>query len=191
MNQEQPRSLNDRLNALEGAMGIDHNLPSRTFIDKLTGKGKPPKEINLPNKVTRGWKKKVKKGYILCLYLRGNGQIEPYWCPTKDGLFYVKPKGEKDGLEHAFGGEFLFNLYNKIPTVIQFEETLKPLSHKRYVEEAQKEGDVSSSQRVIIQAMKKAELEGKKSKFNAMWLLIGLAVIIALYLLNKMINKPA
>lgn len=175
--------------ALEGAMGLDNKAPNRTFIDRLSGKNKPPKEIKIP-KATGGWKKKVKKGYILAFYLRANGQVEPYWCPTSDNMYYVKPKGNKDGLWHWYSGEYLFR-YHQIPCVFQFEETLTPISHKEYIEKASKDGDLSNSERILVQAMKKSELEGKKSKFNAMWLLIGLAIIVALFLLNKVINKPA
>ncbi len=169
---------------------IKENIPppKRSFIDKLTGKKSMEKTYKLPKKLTVGSKSKLKKNYALIFLIGNNGCLNPYFEPIINGMVYVR----QNGTYHLANAEYMlkYTQGNKqFPALLLPEWSLEPFSPSEHHQQTEKEGKSSLPQKVIINAMKMAQLKpagmGMQGK-TLLWVLA--AVVGALYLISQMIN---
>lgn len=198
-NDEKPKGLGSRMDGVEDKLEDIHkyfNAPQRTLMDKLTGKKKVGKEYKLPNKIRAVGKKKIKENYVLLIYVRTNGNIEMGFAPINNDLVYVK----QTGLYHAANAKYIMR-YQKYPAMIVLEYSLipinseeqkftsEPLNLEEHYIEAEKKGEISFPQKVVIAATKAAQM-GSPMQFQGKTLLwIGIIAIVLLYLLSTMLNN--
>lgn len=179
-------TISERLQRLEDVTGVEHRgeEPKQSFMDKLKGTKRLDKDYKPPRKVRAGWKGKVKKNYAVVMYVRTNGGFDYQWCPIVDSMIYIK----QTGLYHGADTESIF-WYKGIPFLLVFEGATEPLSYAKYLSYWNNKGDNTNSQKVIIRMLKKAELDMKKGGINGKWLLIGIGIIAALFILYRLLNK--
>jgi len=163
---------------------LDETPPKRTFSDKLTGKNKPKKEFKLAGRIRAGWKSKLKKNYVLVFRVRTNGEVVINFAPINNEMVYIQDAGTY----HIANTEFLLR-YKNFPAIILPEWSLKPLSLSEHFKGTVTKQESSLPQKVIINAMKMAQLKpsGAMAGKTILWVLVGACGV--LYLISQLLGK--
>lgn len=182
------KSLKEKVNEMYDSYNVGYKEPpKRNLFDKLTGKNKPEKKFKLKGKVRRGFKRRVKKNYVLVFYLRTNGTIQPYFAPVSNDMVYIK----ETGLYHEISAKYVMR-YDKYPCVILPEWSLNPFeffSPMKHYEATELESRKALPQKAIINAMKLAQLEVKNPIKGRALLFIIAGLAIAGYILYQFVMK--
>ena len=163
---------------------LDETPPKRSFSDKLIGKNKPKKEFKLGAKIKAGWKSKLKKNYVLVFRVRTNGEVIIHFAPINNEMVYIQDVGTY----HLANTEFILR-YKNFPAMILPEWSLKPLSLSEHFKKTVEEGAVALPEKVIINAMKMAQLKPASSIPGKTILWILVAGVAVLYLISQMLGK--
>lgn len=163
---------------------LDTTPPKRSFTDKLTGKNKPSKEFKLGAKITTGWKTKLKKNYVLVFRIRSNGTLVINFAPINNDMIYIQDAGTY----HISNIKYMLR-YKNYPAMILPEWSLKPFSPAEHFKETEEKEELALPQKVIINAMKMAQLKpsGAMAGKTILWVLI--AGVVVLYLISQIIGK--
>jgi len=170
---------------------LDEVPPKRSFADKLTGKNKPKKEFKLGRRITAGWKTKLKKNYVLVFRIRTNGTMIIHFAPINNDMIYIQDAGTY----HISNIKYLLR-YKNYPAMILPEWSLKPyvppkaFSPREHFKETEDKEELALPQKVIINAMKMAQLKapsGIMTGKTILWILVVGGFV--LYLLSKIIGK--
>ncbi len=171
------------------------NAPQRTWKDILLGKKKVGKEYKLPRKIRVVGKKKVKQNYVLLFYVRTNGNLEIEFAPINNDLVYVR----QTGIYHAANAKYVMR-YQKYPVMIVLEWSLlplnseeehmksRPLDLEEHYKKAEERGEISFPEKVVIAATKAAQMGSPIQFQQKTWVIIGIIVVVALYLLSTIIG---
>jgi len=182
-------SIKERLDRLEEMERLikekqkKESIPKRNLGDRLFGKKRLGKTWKLPKKITAGGKKKEKQNYAIVFYIRTNGYLDIYYAPIVNDMIYIK----ETGIYHAATAEYILR-HSKYPVLIQPEDSLEPFSLKKHSKEIIEEGKISFPQKVIINAMKTAQLGTPNKMMGKTWLWILIGAIVILYLLSQVIG---
>ena len=169
---------------------LDETPPKRTFADKLKGKNKPKKEFRLAGRIKAGWKSKLKKNYVLVFRVRTNGEMVIHFAPINNDMVYV----QDIGTYHLANTKYMLR-YKNFPAMILPEWSLDPygkpipFDSAKHYEEAEGKGAIATYQKVIINAMKMAQLKPASSIPGKTILWILVAAVAVLYLISQMIGK--
>jgi hypothetical protein len=183
--EEKELSINDKTSEIyKFIKKLDETPPKRSFKDIVTGKNKPKKTFKLSYKIRAGWKTKLKKNYVLVLRVRTNGELVIHFAPINNEMIYVQDAGTY----HVSNAEYMLR-YGKYPAIILPEWSLKPFSPSEHFKKTEQEGAEALHQRVIIKAMKMADIkqQGMMKGKTLLWVLIlGVA---ALYIISQILGK--
>jgi len=153
-------------------------------LDKLTElleekEDKKEKKFKLGFSKRIGEKQKIKSNHVLVVLIRTNGKVIIKYLPVKDNMIYLR---END--TYHFTPSNYIGYYKQYPVVVLPEWLLEPISRKEMTEE----GNDALPQKVVINAMKLAQIKPKSALAGKamIWLVIG--GIIALYLMYNMVT---
>ena len=138
------------------------------------------KKFKLPFGVMVGSKNKIKKNNVLVFSISSNGSIDIKFVPVINEMIYL-PNHQ---LYHLASADYMLR-YKKYPVIIQPEWSLIPFSPKDHLEKTEKNKEISLPQKVIINAVKLAQLKLKTPLGGKaiLWVIIGIVGI--LYLISK------
>ncbi len=158
--------------------------PKRSVKDILTGKNKPVKNFKLSKKFTAGFRGKTKKNYILVFYVKTNLNLSIHYSPIENNMVWIR----ETGLYHEITPKYILR-YDKHPAVIIPEWCLYPFSPSGHYEDADEKGGLAGPQKVIINAMKMAQLPGKGIGLPGKTLFyIVIGIVVILYLVSQIIE---
>jgi len=183
--EEQGKSLKEKTDEIyKFIKKIEDVPPKRGFVDVLTGKNKTKKEFKIGKRITAGWKSKLKKNYVLVFRVRTNGEMVIHFAPVNNEMVFIQDAGTY----HVANTEFILR-YKNFPAMILPEWSLKPLSLSEHFKGTVEKQEASLPQRVIINAMKMAQLKpaGAMAGKTILWILI--AGVAVLYLISQIIGK--
>lgn len=150
------------------------------LIDMMEDKEtkKKEKKIKFPKVSIR----KLKKNYLIVFLLKTNRQIEPKVLKIEDGMVYLKD----NETFHLATTDYIYR-YKNYPAVILPEWDLKPISFDELMGKAIDEKRLALPQKIIIQAMKQAQLQQKKKGSNVIWIILIVIAVVAggYFLLNR------
>jgi len=168
--------------------------------------GKQPKKLSLIEKIDKidkvldlkkledehkkrfklPWNKKLSKGnilknYIIVFLLKSNLQLVIKKVQITDNMIFLK----ETGTYHSVKADDIF-IYDKFPAIILPEWSLEPISAEFLQSKVVERKSWAYPQKVVIQAMKKAEEKPKGIGGNFLiWAILGIA---ALYLLSQVLG---
>jgi len=144
---------------------------------------KKSKKFKLPFGVRLGSKSKVRKNNVLVFSISSNGNVDIKFVPIINEMIYL-PNHQ---LYHLASADYMLR-YKKYPVIIQPEWSLIPFSPKDHLEKTEKNKEISLPQKVIINAVKLAQLKIKTPLGGKaiLWVVIGIVAI--LYLISKLMG---
>lgn len=155
-------------------------------IEEVIDSGNNKKKKEKVVKFKRISNAKLKNNYVLVILLKTNKQVEARVLPIKDNLIYLKD----NETFHIASTDFVMR-YKKLPMIILPEWDLKPLSVDELMGKAIQDKSLAFPQKIIIQAMKQAQLMPKK-KGISVGLVIGIILAIAgVVVISQLIKKKA
>jgi hypothetical protein len=167
-----------------GSGGITRKLDSIVDqLNKITEEKKAKeKKIKFP-KVSKG---KLKKNYVIVILLRTNKQIDMRVLPIQDNMVYLKD----NETFHIATTDYVMR-YKNYPVIILGEWDLQPISPDELMNKTISEKRLALPQKIIIQAMKQAQLSGKKKGINIGIILIVIGAIAAVVVVANLLKKKA
>lgn len=124
---------------------------------------------------------KLRKNYVIVILLKTNKQIDVTALPIEDGMIYLK----QNKTFHLATTDVVLR-YKNYPVIILPEWDLQPLSVDELMGKAIEQNRLALPQKIIIQAMKQAQLQPKK-KLNIGIILIIIGIIaVGFFLLSKL-----
>ena len=152
------------------------------FSEYSEKESKKNKKFKLPLKITMG-KGKLKKNYILILFLQTNGNCIFKFEKIEDNTVKI------NDIYYDASADYIMR-YKKFPLLIIPEWNIKPIRQpdgrivnapapfesKENMEEATKKGSLSATEKVILTAIK-LDLIKPKMKFNIGMILLVLALL--------------
>ena len=162
---EKEKTLNEKVDELRKAL----------IVSKKDG---IKKKFSLPWSI-RGAKGKLKRDYIIVLLLKTNGACDFKMLPIEDNTVKVGEVYYETTSKHILR-------YKRYPLIILPEWNISPLTHEiepfdpdKNMEDATKEGKLSSAEKFILHAIK-MDLVKTKMKINITVVLIIIGAIIGL-----------
>jgi len=123
-------------------------------------------------------KKKVEKGWSQIIIIRNNRQLEFTKAQVKDGIAII------DGFPRiTTAAHTLF--YNKKPTYIIPEWSLKPFSAEENLDTMEKEKMNIAGRRAILATLETEKIKPKKDLGSIIWVVVIVAIVGAGYYLGK------
>jgi hypothetical protein len=171
--------------AEEQTTGIIGKLDSmQNQINAISGIDKN-KKIK-PVKIPKLSKSKEKANWVVVGKIQTNGVLTLKPRQINNNMLFLK---ENETYHEAEAGDILKIEYrNKlVPLILQEEWSLKPYSPRIRFEDTTRKGILAGAQKVIIKAVKESQTK-PKSNIDGKWILIGLAIIGALYYIFKGVN---
>ena len=157
-------------------------------LERLEGGGKKKKlGVKKPFKVPFGLRMgapgKIKKNYALMLRIKTNGTLKPEWTQIVDEMVYVK----ENNTYHLASANYVLK-WGKFPVIILADWSLRPFNPVENYTDTVKSNELSAPQKVVIEAVKRAQLEMKVKKgFDAKWLIwIAIGAIILFVVITQL-----
>ena len=127
-------------------------------------------------------RRQLKKNWIIAFILKTNGQMIVKKIRVEDNMVYIK----ETQTYHSVKTDDIFIYDGKFPAIILPEWSLEPLSQEMITRKVMEEGSWSFPQKILINAMKKAEIKQKGPMGNILiWVILGLG---GLYLISQIIS---
>ena len=164
-------------------------------LDKLiehfdAEKKEKDKKIKLPKLSGR----KLKKNFVLAMILRTNKEVEIRPVKIEDNMIYLKD----NQTYHLALADFVLNLKTKklgkrYPFIILPEWDLKPISIDELQGKSIDANRLAMPQKIIIQAMKQAQIEKKKGGMKGILIIIGIiaAIAVGYFIVTTITKKKA
>jgi hypothetical protein len=145
------------------------------FLKRLFKGSKSP----IPVKIDEN---KMKKGWVIVILLRTNGNLDIQKLPISEGMIRLKD----NETYHMAEADYIWR-YKKYPVLILPEFSVEPLKAINLAEEVRKEGKGVDAQRFIIKAIEMSQIEKKKMGGSKVILWI-IAAIVIIYLAFQFIG---
>lgn len=158
--------MNDKLNFL-----IDE-------IDSLKDSDKKGKEKKFNFNKSKG---KLKKNYVMVIYVHTNKHMEIKYLPIKDNAVFIKEKG----VYHPILTDYIF-WHKNYPTVVIHEDQTMPVHPDTLFGKASI-NDIRG-QKVIFALCKEAQIKAEKKPMNfgaVLIIIVVIAIVIGAYFLLK------
>ena len=142
---------------------------------------KRQRKFKLPASVMAEAKKAYKRSKILIILLKRDRTIDFKVVQMMNGMIYI------GDTPHQCATDFVFMVKGKIPCLVIKEWDLEPVGTEDYYVAVEK-GRTTEPATIILRAIeeKQRELEQKKiSGKTLLWIILGAAVIIGLFMMNK------
>lgn len=148
-------------------------------VEEMLKKEKKEKKIKFFPKLSRN---QLKKNYAIILFLRTNGYIDLMKLPIEDGFVYV-PKVD---MRYSVSAESVLRWKN-FPVVIIQEWSLEPISPSMLQRKTFEDKMKAYPQKILIDAIKKGQLQPKKSIGNILlWIIL---IIVAIFIIASLFGK--
>lgn len=148
-------------------------------MDEIKLEHKKRFKLGFGKKPSRG---QLKKNWIIAFILKTNGQMIVKKLRVQDNMVYIK----ETQTYHSVKTDDVFIYDGKFPAIILPEWSLEPVSQEMLTRQVMEQGSWSFPQKVLINAMKKAEIKQKGPIGNILiWVVLGLG---GLYLISQIIT---
>lgn len=166
------KKLSDRMNEQEELLKkIAEKVGVKEDNKQNELKSRP---FRLPFRVRSGYKKNIKKGKILVLWQYENKNSTFKWHETEFNSYLDDNK-----IPRIFTEKDIRFLDGKIPYIIQPINDIKPLD----MDFKQQKADDAEVAGILIKWLEKSRLEQTKKRFNFIWIIVMIALLIGGYLL--------
>jgi hypothetical protein len=128
-------------------------------------------------------KGKVRRGYCLVILIKTNLQMDIKYYPIKEDILELP----KQKTYHLASAEYIM-YYKKYPVIILPEWNLLPFNPKENYREAYNEGSVAYAQKVVIDAIVRGQLKGKKGFDAKILIFIILGAVAGLFILSQVVG---
>lgn len=156
---------------------------AKAVVEAMKEEKANEKKFNLPLGIKIGSKGRIKKNYILVFLIRTNGQLLIKFLPIENDMIYLNG----NDTYHIATTDYI-GYYKNFPAIILPEWSLRPLQREKMMEETTANGELALPQKVIINAMKLAQVKPKSAIAGGkmIWLIVGIIVVV--YLIYQMIT---
>ena len=162
---------------------VEEMIERQKQLEEVVMPKKKEKKYRLPIKGLKGFKRKVKKGKCLILWIKTNGLIKPAWESIEDEQVLFK----ENKTMHLANSASLLSLNGKVPTLIIPEGSMLPYNPRTMEKMINKKGLSAIAQKIIINNIEKVQADVLKKKFAGKWLLIIGAVIVVGYIVMQLL----